>query len=93
MQRATIQVLLDCETNCTTATVERTIPINYRNVTDRWGFRPLTLNARNVWTRYQGRMARSVDKSVVQLTGYGEQRSILQLTSSVLRIPDHDRSQ
>ena len=70
MQRATLLVLNDCEGSCVSATVERSIPLNYRNVTDRWGFRPLTLNAKDAATRYAGRMARSADKTVVQLTGY-----------------------
>ena len=72
MPRVTVNVLYDCEasTGCTSATLERSLPVSYQATPDRFGFRPLTLNGRSTFTRYQGRLALSQDRSVVQLTGY-----------------------
>ena len=70
MHRVTVNVMFDCEGACATASLERSLPISHQSTPDRWGFRPLTLSGRTVNTRYQGRLALSQDRSVVQLTGY-----------------------
>jgi hypothetical protein len=73
MARATMVVFAECnnavDAGCT-ATVERTVSLNYQANVDARGFRPLTLTARAAMTRYQGRMVSTQSKQVVQLTGF-----------------------
>jgi len=73
MQRATMVVFSECNNvvnAACSATVNRQITLNSQLTTDAWGFRPLTLSARAIHTRYQGRMVSTQSRNVVQLTGF-----------------------
>jgi hypothetical protein len=73
MQRVNLAVLYDCNNvlapGCS-AELERTLPVNFQAGVDRWGFRPVTLNARREFTRYQGRLVVTQNRAAVQMTGY-----------------------
>ena len=72
MQRVGLMVYRDCDAqaSCRVASLERALELNYLYAQDAWGFRPLTLNSRSNFTRFQGRLVASADRTVVQLSGY-----------------------
>ena len=69
----TLQVFNSCPNGCTSATLERSVPIHYTtsgSTVDRWGFRSCTLSSLATTTRFQGRLAVSQDRGVVSVGGF-----------------------